>query len=126
MRPRAPWQYAFHNCPIAELINLSPGADKIVPYFGSLFLDEKTEGRPRPAAGSGSGDELLRAAVASGLAQADAATPPQKKPTALPKRSALAGGVSARGATASAPNTPKGGRPPKSKRGVEKPRPGTP
>jgi len=33
-------QYAFHNCPIAELINLSPGADKIVPYFGSLFLDE--------------------------------------------------------------------------------------
>jgi L-rhamnonate dehydratase len=33
-------QYAFKNCPIAELINLSPKADKIVPYFGGLFTDE--------------------------------------------------------------------------------------
>jgi len=33
-------QYAFRNCPVAELINLSPGADKIVPYFGGLFPDE--------------------------------------------------------------------------------------
>ena len=22
-------QYAFHNCPVAEMINLSPGADKV-------------------------------------------------------------------------------------------------
>ena len=33
-------QYAFRNCPIAEFINLSPGADKITPYFGGLFPDE--------------------------------------------------------------------------------------
>jgi len=33
-------QYAFHNCPVAELINLSPKGDKIVPYFGGLFPDE--------------------------------------------------------------------------------------
>lgn len=33
-------QYAFRNCPMAELINLSPKADKIVPYFGGLFPDE--------------------------------------------------------------------------------------
>lgn len=33
-------QYAFRNCPMAELINLSPEADKIVPYFGGLFPDE--------------------------------------------------------------------------------------
>jgi len=33
-------QFAFHNCPIAELINLSPDADKIVPYFGTIFADE--------------------------------------------------------------------------------------
>lgn len=67
-------QYAFHNCPIAEsarrpprtiqpprtasarahacrappsaVINLSPNADKIVPYFGGLFPDE-----PLPANG---------------------------------------------------------------------------
>ena len=39
-------QYAFHNCPVAELINLSPKADKIVPYFGGLFPDE-----PLPANG---------------------------------------------------------------------------
>jgi len=33
-------QYAFRNCPVAELINLSPGADEVVPYFGGLFPDE--------------------------------------------------------------------------------------
>jgi L-rhamnonate dehydratase len=33
-------QFAFPNCPLAEYINLSPQADKIVPYFGDLFLDE--------------------------------------------------------------------------------------
>ena len=30
-------QYAFPNCPLAEYINLSPNADQIVPYLGSLF-----------------------------------------------------------------------------------------
>jgi len=39
-------QYAFTNCPLAEYINLSPKADKIVPYFGGLFPDE-----PLPANG---------------------------------------------------------------------------
>lgn len=39
-------QYAFRNCPLAEFINLSPKADKIVPYFGGLFPDE-----PLPADG---------------------------------------------------------------------------
>jgi L-rhamnonate dehydratase len=39
-------QYAFANCPIAEYINLSPNADKVVPYFGGLFSDE-----PLPANG---------------------------------------------------------------------------
>lgn len=39
-------QYAFTNCPLAEFINLSPKADKIVPYFGGLFSDE-----PLPADG---------------------------------------------------------------------------
>ena len=39
-------QYAFPNCPLAEYINLSPKADKIVPYFGGLFPDE-----PLPKAG---------------------------------------------------------------------------
>lgn len=39
-------QFAFHNCPLAEYINLSPAADKIVPYFGGLFPDE-----PLPAVG---------------------------------------------------------------------------
>lgn len=39
-------QYAFCNCPVAEYINLSPNADKIVPYFGGLFPDE-----PLPANG---------------------------------------------------------------------------
>lgn len=33
-------QYAFRNCPMAEFLNLSPKADKIVPYFGGLFPDE--------------------------------------------------------------------------------------
>lgn len=33
-------QYAFTNCPVAEYINLSPNADQVVPYFGSLFIDE--------------------------------------------------------------------------------------
>ena len=39
-------QYAYRNCPMAEFINLSPKADKIVPYFGGLFPDE-----PLPANG---------------------------------------------------------------------------
>ena len=39
-------QYAFVNCPMAELIMLAPEADVIAPYFGSLFLDE-----PLPAGG---------------------------------------------------------------------------
>lgn len=39
-------QYAYPNCPVAEYINLSPDADKIVPYFGDLFPDE-----PLPANG---------------------------------------------------------------------------
>ena len=29
-------QFAFNNCPIGELINLSPDADRIVPIFGGL------------------------------------------------------------------------------------------
>lgn len=33
-------QYAFGNCPLAEFINLSPKADKVVPYLGGLFPDE--------------------------------------------------------------------------------------
>eukprot|EP01059_Diplonema_ambulator_P020024 TRINITY_DN3370_c0_g1_i2.p2 TRINITY_DN3370_c0_g1~~TRINITY_DN3370_c0_g1_i2.p2 ORF type:complete len:467 (+),score=175.78 TRINITY_DN3370_c0_g1_i2:36-1403(+) len=33
-------QYAFQNCPMAELIMLAPKADVIKPYFGDLFLDE--------------------------------------------------------------------------------------
>ena len=33
-------QYAFKNCPIAECLIMSPKADKIVPYFGSLFTIE--------------------------------------------------------------------------------------
>ncbi|XP_064401732.1 L-rhamnonate dehydratase-like [Halichondria panicea] len=37
-------QYAFVNCPLAEYINLSPKADKIVPYFGDLFTDEPLPG----------------------------------------------------------------------------------
>ncbi|GFO05302.1 L-rhamnonate dehydratase [Plakobranchus ocellatus] len=33
-------QYAFSNCPLAEYINMSHSADKLVPYFGGLFPDE--------------------------------------------------------------------------------------
>jgi L-rhamnonate dehydratase len=33
-------QYAFKNCPMAEMLNLSPNSDKIVPLFGGLFPDE--------------------------------------------------------------------------------------
>lgn len=33
-------QYAFRNCPLAEYINMSHSADKVVPYFGGLFPDE--------------------------------------------------------------------------------------
>ncbi|HVG37677.1 MAG TPA: L-rhamnonate dehydratase [Pyrinomonadaceae bacterium] len=33
-------QYAFRNCPLAEFLIMSPGADKIVPLFGDLFVDE--------------------------------------------------------------------------------------
>uniref|UniRef100_A0A0B7BEW8 Mandelate racemase/muconate lactonizing enzyme C-terminal domain-containing protein n=1 Tax=Arion vulgaris TaxID=1028688 RepID=A0A0B7BEW8_9EUPU len=33
-------QYAFHNCPLAEYINMSEKSDSIVPYFGGLFPDE--------------------------------------------------------------------------------------
>ncbi|GAB5363719.1 hypothetical protein AAMO2058_000908100 [Amorphochlora amoebiformis] len=33
-------QYAFPSCPMAEFLVMSPGGDKIVPYFGSLFTDE--------------------------------------------------------------------------------------
>ncbi len=33
-------QYAFQNCPFAEFLLMAPRADKIVPYFGSLFTDE--------------------------------------------------------------------------------------
>ncbi|HET8627306.1 MAG TPA: L-rhamnonate dehydratase [Thermomicrobiales bacterium] len=33
-------QYAFPNCPFAEFVVMSPGADAIVPVFGNLFTDE--------------------------------------------------------------------------------------
>jgi len=33
-------QTAFTNCPMGEFLNMSPGADKIVPVFGNLFKDE--------------------------------------------------------------------------------------
>ncbi|MDQ3687965.1 MAG: L-rhamnonate dehydratase [Acidobacteriota bacterium] len=33
-------QYAFTNCPIAEFLVMSPGADRIVPLFGDLFVNE--------------------------------------------------------------------------------------
>jgi len=33
-------QFAFQNCPIAELIMMAPEADEIVPYFGKLLTDE--------------------------------------------------------------------------------------
>jgi len=33
-------QFAFTNCPMAEYLVMSPEADKIVPLFGNLFIDE--------------------------------------------------------------------------------------
>jgi len=33
-------QFAFHNCPMGELIVLAPAADKVWPLFGDLFTDE--------------------------------------------------------------------------------------
>jgi L-rhamnonate dehydratase len=33
-------QFAFHNCPMGELIILAPDADKVWPLFGELFTDE--------------------------------------------------------------------------------------
>jgi L-rhamnonate dehydratase len=33
-------QFAFANCPMGELIVLSPQADKMHPLFGDMFLDE--------------------------------------------------------------------------------------
>ena len=33
-------QYAFTNCPMAEFLMISPAADKIVPLFGEVFVDE--------------------------------------------------------------------------------------
>jgi L-rhamnonate dehydratase len=33
-------QYAYPSCPMAEFLIMSPEADKIVPYFGDLFVDE--------------------------------------------------------------------------------------
>lgn len=33
-------QYAFTNCPMAEFLIMSPGADEIVPLFGDLFVSE--------------------------------------------------------------------------------------
>ena len=33
-------QYAFTNCPMAEFLVMSPGADRIVPLFGDLFVHE--------------------------------------------------------------------------------------
>jgi hypothetical protein len=38
---------AFSNCPIAELLLLSPNGDKMRPLFGDLFLDE-----PMPVQGN--------------------------------------------------------------------------
>lgn len=39
-------QYAFTNCPMAEFLIMSPAADRIVPIFGELFIDE-----PLPSGG---------------------------------------------------------------------------
>ena len=39
-------QAAFPNCPMAEFLVMSPRADRVVPVFGDLFLDE-----PLPEAG---------------------------------------------------------------------------
>jgi L-rhamnonate dehydratase len=33
-------QFAFHNCPVGELIVLAPEADVVWPLFGGLFTDE--------------------------------------------------------------------------------------
>lgn len=33
-------QYAFPNCQFAEFVMMSPAADRIVPVFGELFVDE--------------------------------------------------------------------------------------
>eukprot|EP01104_Vermistella_antarctica_P012473 TRINITY_DN3620_c0_g1_i1.p1 TRINITY_DN3620_c0_g1~~TRINITY_DN3620_c0_g1_i1.p1 ORF type:complete len:473 (-),score=112.56 TRINITY_DN3620_c0_g1_i1:16-1317(-) len=33
-------QTAFTSCPMQEFLNMSPNADKIVPMFGQLFIDE--------------------------------------------------------------------------------------
>jgi L-rhamnonate dehydratase len=33
-------QYAFTNCPMAEFLIMSPAADRIVPLFGDLFVNE--------------------------------------------------------------------------------------
>jgi L-rhamnonate dehydratase len=33
-------QFAFQNCPMGELIVLSPDADRVWPLFGNLFTDE--------------------------------------------------------------------------------------
>jgi len=33
-------QYAFVNCPMAEFLIMSPKADRIVPIFGDVFIDE--------------------------------------------------------------------------------------
>jgi L-rhamnonate dehydratase len=33
-------QFAFHNCPVGELIVLAPEADVVWPLFGGLFKDE--------------------------------------------------------------------------------------
>ena len=38
--PSPSFPTAFHNCPIAELLVLSPEADRIAPLFGNLFTDE--------------------------------------------------------------------------------------
>lgn len=33
-------QVAFTNCPMAEFLMMSPGADEIMPIFGDIFVDE--------------------------------------------------------------------------------------
>jgi L-rhamnonate dehydratase len=33
-------QYAFRNCPVGEILIMSPEADRIVPVFGDLFANE--------------------------------------------------------------------------------------
>ena len=40
-------QFAYNNCPIGELINLSPDADRIVPLFGSLCVRRRGRGGGR-------------------------------------------------------------------------------